>query len=293
MSMLEMDSTTLDGHDSNLSHLPARHSRGSGHAGHDDEHEEHPHEEGESWLMSFADLVLNLLMFFIVLYSISSVDEDKLMELARQINGEIVPQTVVKKADSEEENTEVLQEIQTLMQKFNQDVSSDAQKKEAEKVETKIAELFRTLPGKDKENDLFEVVLSGSKYFVSGQPFLTEAAKEAIRAFSLRLKPISKEIGLYIEGHAAPAELVAGQADGYEWELASQRASLVLLEIKKTGIQIKNVSTSGFGAEIDLSQSGVRSDVSETATNRSVTKQSSRFSRARVHLRVVREVKSQ
>lgn len=269
-----------------LAHTP---SRAGGHAEHDDEHGGHPHEEGEPWLMSFADLILNLLLFFIVLYSISTVDEKKLQQVAEAINGEEVPQTIVEKAKDAVENGEILQEIQTLMQKLNQGAATDEQKQKSAKIQSQLGEMFRMAPGKDKENDLFEVVLAGEKYFVRGSPQLTAQGKEAVAAFAQKMKPLDGQIGLYIEGHAAPAELDAKSPPGREWQLASERAAQVLVTLKQAGLRVKNVSTAGFGSQIDLS---AMSDKSGTKQLSPVNSKVEALARARVHLRVVREVKS-
>src|SRR4051794_34035076 len=50
-------------------------------AGHDDDHEEH--EEGERWLVSFADMMTLLFALFMVLFSISSVNVSKLQVLQK------------------------------------------------------------------------------------------------------------------------------------------------------------------------------------------------------------------
>lgn len=266
---------------------PARHKHGGGH--HDDEHEEHPHEEGEPWLMSFADLILNLLLFFIVLYSISNVDQKKFQELAQAINGEQVPQTVVGKAEDVDENGEILQEIQTLMQKVNQEIATDAQKKKAAEVQSKLGEMFRTAPGKDKENDLFEVILGGEKYFAKGSAAILPQTRAAIRAFAEKMISLQGDVGLYIEGHAAPSEFGAEGGKGREWQLASERASNVLLELQNAGVKVKDVSTAGFGSRVDISAAAKNeSSIASSAE----TQKALALARARVHIRVVREVKN-
>ncbi|MEY4063991.1 MAG: hypothetical protein RIR26_199 [Pseudomonadota bacterium] len=260
-----------------------------GHAGHDDEHESHPHEEGEPWLMSFADLILNLLLFFIVLYSISTVDEKKLQQVAEAINGEEVPQTIVDKAEDSSENGEILQEIQTLMQKLNQGVATDEQKQKSAKIQSQLGEMFRMAPGKDKENDLFEVILSGEKYFARGSSILTTQGKDAIVSFAQKLKPLDGQIGLYIEGHAAPSEIDPKAPQGREWQLASERAAQVLVTLRQAGLRVKNVSTAGFGAQVDLSSTAPKESGDKLPLGNSSKVDA--LARARVHLRVVREVK--
>lgn len=287
MSETSAHISDFEEHDDNAMHHRAHKAN---HAHHDDdEHEGHGHEEGEPWLMSFADLILNLLLFFIVLYSISSVDEKKLQELAKAINGEIVPQTITEKAEDEEENAEILQEIQSLMNKINDGVATDQQKKKAEIVKEQLGKYLKIAPGKDPENDLFEIILSGEKYFKAGSAGLNPNTIEAIQAFAERIRPIQTDVGLYIEGHSDPQEF-SNNFKGLEWQIASERAANVLIELKKRGVRVKSASTVGYGADVDLTSDKTNFESRETKVAKST--KTAGLNRARVHLRVVREVKS-
>src|SRR3954469_23851200 len=55
------------------------------HHGHDDDHEG-GHEEGERWLVSFADMMTLLFALFMVLFSISSVNTSKFEELQKSLH---------------------------------------------------------------------------------------------------------------------------------------------------------------------------------------------------------------
>jgi len=265
----------------------ARHAKGNHHD--DDEHEGHG-EEGEPWLMSFADLILNLLLFFIVLYSISDVSEQKILEMAQAINGVNTPQASVGLDDDEDGKAKILQEVQALMQKLNDNISSDEVKKEAEKVKDELGKMFRVAPGKDKSNDLFELILAGEKYFSPGSSKLSKQGVQAIKTLSKRVSKIKGKIGLYIEGHTDPSELSENSPEGYEWSLASERAAQALMAIQATGLKVSNVSTAGFGARLDFS-SEQRPEVSTKPEEPKGKLEATTFSRARVHLRVVRHVR--
>src|SRR3954453_15669045 len=54
------------------------------HRGHDEDHEG-GHEEGERWLVSFADMMTLLFALFMVLFSISSVNTSKLTALQKSL----------------------------------------------------------------------------------------------------------------------------------------------------------------------------------------------------------------
>ena len=49
-------------------------------------HEEEGHENGERWLLTYADLITLLMIFFIVMYAMSTVDNAKYHKLAESLN---------------------------------------------------------------------------------------------------------------------------------------------------------------------------------------------------------------
>src|SRR3954453_17184631 len=58
----------------------------AGHKRHRGGHHEEEHEEGERWLVSFADMMTLLFALFMVLFSISSVNTSKYQELQKSIH---------------------------------------------------------------------------------------------------------------------------------------------------------------------------------------------------------------
>src|SRR3954470_23910560 len=57
----------------------------AGHRRHKGGHHEEEHEEGERWLVSFADMMTLLFALFMVLFSISSVNTSKFEELQKSL----------------------------------------------------------------------------------------------------------------------------------------------------------------------------------------------------------------
>src|SRR5689334_7369746 len=58
----------------------------AGHKRHKGGHHEEEHEEGERWLVSFADMMTLLFALFMVLFSISSVNTSKFEELQKSLH---------------------------------------------------------------------------------------------------------------------------------------------------------------------------------------------------------------
>lgn len=247
----------------------------------DDEVHAHPPEEGEVWLMSFADLVSNLLMFFIVMYAISDVSEDKLQFLAEKINGQRVKnKAVIVQAETESENEEIIQQLIKLSEKLNPTITEakKEQKKSAEEIKSKLSDAMQVVPGKDPENDLFELVLGGPRYFEKNASTLTPEGQKALDMLAARLKNLKGEYAIVVEGHAAPEELSTQDTALRAWTLAAERAAKVMLGLREREVMASQMSTAGFGAE-----------VVPPALESQLEKQA--LPRARVHIRVVREIR--
>ena len=73
--------------------------RGHARRGHDEEHEEH--ENHERWLVSYADMMTLLMVLFIVMFAISSINQGKFDQLKQGLhNGFGTPQTMMAGGDN-------------------------------------------------------------------------------------------------------------------------------------------------------------------------------------------------
>lgn len=54
-------------------------------------HEEHEKDNSERWLLTYADLITLLMIFFVVMYAISNVDAQKYQMISQSLNGALEP----------------------------------------------------------------------------------------------------------------------------------------------------------------------------------------------------------
>jgi len=78
-------------------HHPKKHKGGDDHGGGGGGHES----DDTLWLYSFNDMLFNLLLFFIVMYSISQVDEKKFAEVQQALQGSKKPQLLKEEEDKD------------------------------------------------------------------------------------------------------------------------------------------------------------------------------------------------
>lgn len=242
------------------------------------------HGEGEgTWIFSFADLVMNLLMFFVMMFAISSVDKDKLAAVqsalfplnkkaARETTEQRPaastsgPQGLSLGAQSERPEA-VLKRVKELLQRI--DVSKLAARpalvREFGALKDRMVNLERLVGAQvapDQDDDAFQIVFAGPRVFdaqgnvsTEGRRNLSKLARELAR-FG---KPM--RVSMLVATDEAPREAMPKERKGTDvgagigaqeagvardpWEESSLRASRAAAEIRHGGLPETFVLSSG------------------------------------------------
>lgn len=213
-------------------------------------HEEEEHENSERWLLSYADFMTLLMIFFVVMYSMSNVDSEKYKNVTAGLNAimgggtsfsimendgggvSIVPGDGEGKATDAESMTEEqkLEEVKSNVDQYLEDSTL------SDSVETSIEERGLVLSFKDAL--LFE---SGK---VVLKPEQTEKLTEIGRILN---QSLISESYIRVEGHTdnVPIENNIYKSN---WDLSVIRASNVAqLLIDQSEIAPERVSVVGYG----------------------------------------------
>jgi flagellar motor protein MotB len=125
------------------------------------------HEEG--WLLSYADLITNLLLFFVVLLSAANISKSKMQQITKAISGEPQPES--------------LESIQQQIEKAIVD------KNLQEVVQTKL------------KDDGLELSLNSGFVFDSGRALLRPEFETPLSSMLQVLLPHSTTYNFAVEGH--------------------------------------------------------------------------------------------
>ena len=205
-------------------------------------------EEQAGWIVTFADLMTLLLVFFVLLYSVSSLDLEKFKKAISSIQvslGEEEPSIRLlditggvgspDKKISLEEITGLRPRKQRIMKEINKFIE---QKKLGEHVNVKIykGKVITQIMGKA----LFE---SGSAEFVSeGKPILDEII-EVIKRFP--------EYDINIKGHTDDVPISTERFPS-NWELSAIRATTVLKYLIQEEVDPARLTATGYGELLPL-----------------------------------------
>jgi chemotaxis protein MotB len=204
------------------------------------------HEEGhggasmERWLLTYADLITLLLIFFIIMYAMSNVDRAKFDQLVQMLSMAFGGQKSIVQLY----NNGVLEknffpsEVRTKQQKKLYVKTVSALQEEIKSKEVRISA--------DKRGIV--ISLASDFYFASGSAELNDS----IIGVLTKLKNIFQTIpnDIRIEGHTdnIPISPSSALAQKYptNWELSSQRAVNVLKVLEKLGLDKSRLSAVAF-----------------------------------------------
>ena len=215
----------------------------------------------ERWLVSYADFVTLLFAFFVLMYSVSTVNNIEYESLSEALEEAFTNEKVEEAVETEaEEQAEEPESVATTIEPIILDNSVAEEKRDLSEEILKerrflqqISENFEDVLQPYIENDLVKVIrndfwieleMNSELLFVSGDA-----------SFSSRAKPILEKIAdlvrrmpniINVEGHTddMPIDTMRFSSN---WELSSARATSVVREFVNYGISPKRLAAIGYG----------------------------------------------
>ncbi|GAB7386698.1 OmpA family protein [Bacillaceae bacterium] len=226
-------------------------------------------EGGNAWLITFADLMTNLLVLFVLLYSYSTTDLNKFRSVIDSFNNNTSLSNMSGADGGEQRTGEGAQEQATgplqrdpakeEPQGIEGEVSADLKRKLAElmRQEKEIAEILGFVQSFAQEHDLegemkvsytnrgIELTLPEVMLFESGRDVLLD---DAI-VFLDKMAPLLKQIpnAIEVEGHTDDRPISTSRFPS-NWDLSTARANRVIRYlVEKHGIDPRRFKSVGYG----------------------------------------------
>ena len=234
------------------------------------------HDNHERWLISYADFVTLLFAFFVVMYSISSVNEGKYKTFSDSLSVAF-SQPAASAVGGQEQMLKVLVDKRTArmveqqrkMQAQMQALNDNLRQVMGPLIEQGLVGVRQTRRG-------VEVDISASTLFREGDDKLQPGAQDTLQKVAQVLKQENQSIE--VEGHTDDVPIKTAQFPS-NWELSSGRAGSVVRMLAAYGVPEKRLAAVGMAAN----QPVVPNDTPEhRARNRrvSITVLSAQFARA-------------
>lgn len=211
----------------------------------------------DRWVISYADFITLLFAFFVVMYAISSVNEEKYKHLSDALSGVFVglDQVVeVNQVSGDGKNdsgfglfvggkTDVDAPKVTISPPDQE--KTDALRVLQEEMEVSFAKLINDGQIKVVGNDLWLSIELRSNYlFPSGGALPTEVADQLLEQIADMLK--GRENPIHVEGFT-DNQKISTDAFPSNWELSSARAAAVVRLLAYFGVEPERMAAVGYG----------------------------------------------
>jgi len=224
------------------------------------------------WLVQFGDLMSLLLVFFVLLLSMATMDKKKVeeyFEIMRRSMGFLSGAENTAEADQVRlskqynhasdmgsegdqgggnENGDMIEEIDQIAAEYNEN------NQENQEIEVNI-----------KNNNEFSIAIPGDLAFEEGEYKINnEKTKKFIRRVARVIRTMANRMTIEVDGYSSEGEIVSNTIPKDEWDLSALRAISVVKEFIKYKIDPSTLKVAAFGAtrpKSDMSEENRRIEI--------------------------------
>ena len=202
-------------------------------------------DKGE-WITTYADLVTLLLTFFIMLFSISSLDAEKFKELLSSIQANLGQGTAIMDVTIDQPDLEPME--------FNDDPVRDIPLGDLEEPQDDLMNDVKQVVEKTRlgdnivvyqEKDRITIIVDGQIFFGSGQADLMPGALPILDDITALIQKYP-DYRINIKGHTDDDPISTVQFPS-NWELSAVRATTVLRYLLYRGVDASRLTATGYG----------------------------------------------
>ena len=234
---------------------------------HEEEHENH-----ERWLVSYADFITLLFAFFVVMYSLSSLNEGKYRIMSDSVVNAF--RNISSNSASPRIVSSPIPSIRPNPPQPPEASSSDEERRsKAERVRNMAEEIRKVLAPLVADGQVqvtegafgITVEINASVLFAPGEAQLGPEAVRALRAVALVVA--GAEFPVTVEGHTDITPIATAMFPS-NWELSAVRASSVVRLFVDAGVRPARMTAAGYGDQRPLADNATPEG---RARNRRVT----------------------
>jgi len=168
----------------------------------------------ESWLLSYADLITNLLLFFVVLLTAANLNKSRMQQIVKSMSGAESPAS-----------------LETIRKELDAQIASK-----------QLQDLVRT----SVSDQGLDLSINSGLVFDSGKAKLRPEFEQTVASMLQLLAPYSTKYGFAVEGHTDSTPIVSGGSFASNWELSSARAIVVRQRLEDVGVPRARIRVEGY-----------------------------------------------
>lgn len=181
------------------------------------------HTNDEGWLLSYADLITNLLIFFAMLLGAADISRTKMQEIVREISN-------VERPDS----------LSSIKKSIDERIEEEG-----------LQDLIRTELG----DDGLKLSLNSGLVFDSGSAMIRTDQASLVDQMLGTLSPYGDLYDFAIEGHTDSTPFAGGEGGRTNWDLSTERANAVRIRLQSVGVDRDRVRVEGYADTVPLPES--------------------------------------
>lgn len=182
------------------------------------------HSSEEGWLLSYSDLITNLLIFFAMLLAAADINKTRMQEITERLSGVEQPASL----------SSIQEEIERRIK------------------EEGLEEMVRT----DLTDEGLKLSLNSGLVFDSGSAEIRHEQQDVLDRMLDTLVPYMDKYAFAVEGHTDSTPL-NGQSTLYptNWELSTGRANAVRSRLELVGVARERIRVEGYADTVPLPES--------------------------------------
>ena len=174
----------------------------------------------EGWLLSYADLITNLLIFFAMLLAAAQISRTRMQQIAESLSGVEQPESL----------SSIKAEIDARIEREG------------------LQELIRT----DLDDDGLRLSLNSGLVFDSGRAEIRAEQAQTLDHMLDTLVPYASKYDFAVEGHTDSTPIALGGAYVSNWELSADRANAVRSRLEGVGVEAAHIRVEGYADTVPL-----------------------------------------
>ncbi len=212
------------------------------------------HDQHDRWLISYADFITLLFAFFVVMYSISSVNEGKYKTFTNSLSLAFTSQPIVASTpyvtNQQDQILKALVDRRTARLGEQQRKIQDHMKSIADGLKQVMSPLIEQhLVSINQTRRGVVLDISASSLFKTGEATLQPSSLAVLRQVSSVLS--KEDLPIEVEGHTDDVPITTTLFPS-NWELSSARASSVVRKLIENGVQAKRLAVVGLASNQPL-----------------------------------------
>jgi chemotaxis protein MotB len=174
----------------------------------------------EGWLLSYADLITNLLVFFAMLLGAAEISRVKMQEIAAKMSGVEQPESLAS----------IQREIE-------------------QKIEDKgLEEMIHTV----LTDEGLRLSLNSGLMFDQGSAAIQVSQEPVLDSMLGTLVPYADNYDFAVEGHTDSTPFGDGTNDRTNWHLSTDRANAVRTRLATVGVNDEHIRVEGYADTVAL-----------------------------------------